>query len=169
MIIWSHSGVNYGSILIPAVFWSQILMVLSWEDVATWAAPPGGAGRNTQEAVVWRWPLYSTTLQPGWRRSQSWPKQTDRHKHTQSQEPCLSEEHASTAELVGEFYRTQRVQELEGNESVVIGGQRWVSHTKGKDLLFKIVNVDTQYLKEQLKMQLNVDFFWRDLQNKIQF
>lgn len=34
-----------------------------------------------------------------------------------------------------------------------------MSHTEGKDLLFKIVNVDTQYLKEQLKMQLNVDFF----------
>lgn len=52
-----------------------------------------------------------------------------------SQEPCMSEE----------FYRTQRVQELEGNESVVIGGQGWVSDTEGKDLLFKIVNVDTQY------------------------
>lgn len=88
-----------------------------------------------------------------------------------SQEPCMSEEHACTAELVREFYRTQRVQKLEGNESVVIGGQRWVSDTEGKNLLFKIVNVDTQYWKEQLKMQLNVDlyFFWRDLQNKIQF
>lgn len=56
---------------LPAVFWSQILMVPSWEDVATWAGPPGGTGRNMQQAVVWRWPLYSTTLQPGWRRSQS--------------------------------------------------------------------------------------------------
>lgn len=85
-----------------------------------------------------------------------------------SQEPCMSEEHARTAELIREFYRTQRVQELEGNESVVIGGQRWVSVTEGN---IKIVNVDTQYWKEQLKMQLNVDlyFFWRDLQNKIQF
>lgn len=57
---------------LPAVFWSQILIVLSWEDVTTRAAPPGGTGRNMQQAVVWRWPLYSTTLQPGWRRSQSW-------------------------------------------------------------------------------------------------
>lgn len=56
---------------LPAVFWSQILIVLSWEDVATRAVPPGGTGRNMQQAVVWRWPLYSTTLQPGWRRSQS--------------------------------------------------------------------------------------------------
>lgn len=76
---WSQtqSGWNYGSFsFLPAVFWSQILIELSWEDVATWAAPPGGTGRNTQEAVVWRWPLYSTTLQPGWRRSQSWTQQT---------------------------------------------------------------------------------------------
>lgn len=56
---------------LPAVFWSQILRELSWEDVATRAGPPGGVGRNTQQAVVCRWPLYSTTLQPGWRRSHS--------------------------------------------------------------------------------------------------
>lgn len=73
----TQSGRNHGSFsFLPAVFWSQILMVLSWEDVATWAAPPGGTGRNTQEAVVWRWPLYSTTLQPGWRRSQSLTQRT---------------------------------------------------------------------------------------------
>lgn len=57
--------------VLPAVFWSQILTELSWEDVATQAVPLGGIGINMQQAVVWRWPLYSTTLQPGWRRSQS--------------------------------------------------------------------------------------------------
>lgn len=60
----------------PAEFWSQILMVLSWEDVATRTVPSASAGRNTQQAVVCWWPLYSTTLQPGCRRSQSWEHTT---------------------------------------------------------------------------------------------
>lgn len=76
---WRPSYEMHSSV-IPAEFWSHTLTELSWDDVATRAAllPPGGTGRKTQHAVVCRWPRYSTTLQPGWRRSHSWP-----HTHTQ--------------------------------------------------------------------------------------
>lgn len=151
--MWSQSRVNYGSILIPAVFWSQILMVLSWEDVATWAAPPGGTGRNTQEAVVWMWPLYSTTLQPGWRRSQSWPKtdgQTQAHSRVRSR-ACRRNTHVLRSSL-------ESSTEPKGSKNWKEMNQLSLEGRAGC-LLFKIVNVDTQYWKEQLKMQLNVHLF----------
>lgn len=74
----------------PAVFWSHILTELSWEEVATLAVPPQQTGRNTQQAVVWRWPLYSTTLQPGCRRSHSWQQRHSSSNCTQT--PQISQD-----------------------------------------------------------------------------